>query len=70
VILALAMAMTAGALQAQEANSLVGVHPYLLSNRDMVRDSLKPPRFWTRSTIALVALDGAAMAADSFCHVL
>jgi hypothetical protein len=32
----------------------------------MVRESLKPSRFWTRSTIALVALDGAAKAADSF----
>jgi hypothetical protein len=66
VTLALAMTMAAGALRAQEANSFVAVHPYIVSNRDMVRASAKPSRFWTRSTIALVALDGAAKAADSF----
>ncbi len=38
----------------------------MVSDHDMVRDSLGPSRFWTRSTIALVALDGAAKAADSF----
>jgi hypothetical protein len=68
LILALAMAIstTAGALRAQEANSFVAVHPYIVSNRDMVREGAKTSRFWTRSTIALVALDGAAKAADSF----
>jgi hypothetical protein len=66
LILAVAVAVTAGALRAQEANSFVAVHPYIVSNHDMVRESEKPSRFWTRSTIALVALDGAAKAADSF----
>jgi hypothetical protein len=60
------LAMMAGAVLAQEANSFVAVHPYIVSNHEMVQESLGPSRFWTRSTIALVALDGAAKAADSF----
>jgi len=62
----LVLAMMAGAALAQETNSFVAVHPYIVSNHDMVQQSLGPSRFWTRSTIALVALDGAAKAADSF----
>jgi hypothetical protein len=66
MILVLARVMMAGTVLAQEANSFVAVHPYIVSNHDMVKESLAPSHFWTRSTIALVALDGAAKAADSF----
>lgn len=66
MILVVAIAMSASTLLAQEANSFVAVHPYIVNNHDMVKESLGPSRFWTRSTIALVALDGAAKAADSF----
>jgi len=64
--LILVVATMAGAVLAQEATSFVAVHPYLVSDHDMVQQSLGPSRFWTRPTIALVALDGAAKAADSF----
>ncbi len=68
VILALAMAMSmmAGVARSQELNSFAATQPSMVSDHDMVRDSLVASRFWTRSTIALVALDGAAKAADSF----
>jgi hypothetical protein len=66
VILALAIAMMAGVARSQELNSFAATQPSMVSDHDMVRDSLGPSRFWTRSTIALVALDGAAKAADSF----
>jgi hypothetical protein len=66
LVLILVLAMMAGGSRAQESNSFVAVHPYIVSNHDMVRESGRPSRFWTRSTIALVALDGAAKAADSF----
>jgi hypothetical protein len=66
LVLILVLVMMAGGSRAQESNSFVAVHPYIVSNHDMVRESGRPSRFWTRSTIALVALDGAAKAADSF----
>jgi len=56
----LLLAAMAGTLCAQEAHSAFMVHPYI------TRGELAASRFWTRSTIALVALDGAAKAADSF----
>jgi hypothetical protein len=58
-ILALAAAMT-GTLRAQEARYAFAVRPHV-TDKDLAAS-----RFWTRSTIALVALDGAAKAADSF----
>ena len=50
----------AGTARGQEANGLFALHPYV------TRENLSASRFWTHSTIALVALDGAAKAADSF----
>jgi len=47
-------------LCAQEAHYMFAVHP------PMTPGNLAASRFWTRSTIALVALDGTAKAADSF----
>jgi hypothetical protein len=43
----------------QPAHSLFFLHPYTL------RGDMSPSRFWTRSTISLIAIDGAAKAADS-----
>jgi hypothetical protein len=56
----LALAAMAGTARAQKANSFVAVHPYI------TRGDLQASRFWTRSTMALVALDGAAKATDSY----
>jgi hypothetical protein len=42
------------------AHSAFFVRPYLIS------EDRSRPRFWTRSTIALVTLDGAAKAADGY----
>ena len=50
----------AGTLRAQEARYAFAVRPHV-TDKDLAAS-----RFWTRSTIALVALDGAAKAADSF----
>ena len=47
-------------LRAQEANYAFAVRPHL------TREDLAASRFWTKSTIALAALDGAAKAADSY----
>ena len=47
-------------LHAQEAPGAFMVRPYIS------RGDLAASRFWTPSTIALVTLDGAAKAADSF----
>jgi hypothetical protein len=52
--------LTAAALRAQEIYPAFIVHPYI-SNGDLAAS-----RFWTPSTIALAALDGAAKTADSF----
>jgi len=57
LLLVLAMSST---LLAQEANYAFAMHPKI------TREDLVASRFWTRSTIALVGLDGAAKAADSF----
>ncbi len=57
VILLLAIAGTA---RAQAVPVAFAVHPYLTSG------DLAASRFWTPGIIALVALDGAAKAADSF----
>jgi hypothetical protein len=71
----LALAATAGNLSAQdvradavpspdigatEAHYALAVHPYLR------KKDRSASRFWTASTIALVALDGAAKAADCY----
>jgi hypothetical protein len=50
----------AGAVCAQQAHNAIAVRSSV-----MPRD-LAASRFWKRSTIALVALDGAAKAADSY----
>lgn len=49
-----------GIIAAQQIYPPFIVHPYI-SNGDLASS-----RFWTPSTIALVALDGAAKTADSF----
>ncbi len=54
------LAVMAGTLRAQEAHYTFAVHPYV------TRGDLAASRFWTRGTIALVALDGAAKATDSY----
>jgi hypothetical protein len=54
------LAVMAGTLRAQEAHYAFAVHPCVTSG------DLAASRFWTRGTIALVALDGAAKAADSY----
>ncbi|MGB0048916.1 MAG: hypothetical protein WBP70_15820, partial [Terriglobales bacterium] len=52
--------MGAPEMRAQVARNAFLQHPY------RTREDLTASRFWTPSTIALVALDGAAKAADSF----
>jgi len=47
-------------MRAQVARNAFLVHPYI------TRRDLAASRFWSPSTIALVTLDGAAKAADSF----
>ncbi len=54
------LAVMAGTLRAQEAHYAFAVHPYV------TREDLAASRFWTRGTVALVALDGAAKATDSY----
>ena len=54
------LAMMTGALRAQEANYAFAAHPSVTSG------DLAASRFWTRGTIALVALGGAAKATDSY----
>jgi hypothetical protein len=54
------LAALAGTVRAQDARTAFAEHPYI------VRGDLAASRFWTRSTIALVALDGIATAADSY----
>ena len=56
----LVLAALAGTVRAQDAQTAFAVHPYI------GRGDLAASRFWTRSTIALVALDGTAKAADSY----
>lgn len=61
----LALAAMTGSLRAQnvraqEVQAAFAVHPYI-THGDLVAS-----RFWSVSTIALVALDGAAKAADTF----
>lgn len=55
-----ALLVLSGTALAQPANSFVA------SSSPVTRSDLRRPRFWSRSTIALVALDGAAKAADSY----
>jgi hypothetical protein len=52
--------MPADILFAQAVHSSLEVHPYLSNGK------LSASRFWTPSTIALIAVDGAAKAADSY----
>ena len=54
------LAVMAGTLRAQEAHYAFAGHPYV------TREDLAASRFWTRGTIALVVLDGAAKATDSY----
>jgi len=54
------LAVMTGTLRAQEANYAFAAHPYV------TRGDLAASRFWTRGTIALVALDGATKATDSY----
>ena len=54
------LAVMAGTLRAQEAHYAFAVHPYV------TRGDLAASRFWTRGTIAMVALGGAAKATDSY----
>jgi hypothetical protein len=54
------LAVMVGILRAQETHYASAVHPYV------TRGDLAASRFWTRGTIALVALDGAAKATDSY----
>ncbi|MGB8013600.1 MAG: hypothetical protein WCF68_18455 [Terriglobales bacterium] len=56
----LALAVMAGPARAQNVYSFLTVHPYV------TRGDLAASRFWSASTIGLIALDGAAKAADSF----
>ena len=60
LILLMMLAMMTGALRAQEANYAFAAHPSVTSG------DLAASRFWTRGTIALVALGGAAKATDSY----
>ena len=54
------LAVMVGTLRAQEAHYAFAVHSYV------TQGDLAASRFWTRATIALVALDGAAKASDSY----
>ena len=54
------LAVMAGTLRAQEAHYAFAAHPYVTPG------DLAASRFWTRGTIALVALDGATKATDSY----
>jgi len=54
------LAVMVGTLRAQEGHYAFAVHPYV------TRGDLAASRFWTRGIIALVALDGAAKATDSY----
>jgi len=60
LILLMTLAMMTGTLCAQEANYAFAAHPSVTSG------DLAASRFWTRGTIALVALGGAAKATDSY----
>lgn len=63
----LALAAMVGNLCAQDMGTpgyVFVVHPFAV-HPFMMRGNLRASRFWTRSTIALVALDGAAKTADS-----
>ncbi len=59
VLSAMAGDLRAQDLQPQVTQTAFAMHSYL------TRGELRASRFWTRSTIALVMLDGAAKAADS-----
>jgi hypothetical protein len=56
----LALAAMAGSMSGQTAHYAFATRPYVTG------EDLKASRFWTKSTMALVALDGAAKAADSY----
>jgi hypothetical protein len=55
-----------GAAQPQNADRFVIVDPLQERRDPAVQLNSSPPRCWTRPTLALVILDGAAKAADSF----
>ncbi len=61
----LALAVMSGTVVAQDVRAQVAGSAFVV-RPDITRGDLGASRFWTRSTIALVALDGAAKAADSF----
>lgn len=60
VLGAIAGSLRAQEIRAQEVHAAFVVQPYI------TRGDPAASRFWSPSTIALVALDGAAKAADSF----
>ena len=60
VLPALAGGLGAQELPTQEVHAAFAVHPFI------TRAEVAPRRFWSPGTITLVALDGAAKAADSF----
>jgi len=68
----LVLAAMAGTLPAQQTDYAFTNHPHIeidyafAEHPRLTREDLAASRFWTQSTIALVALDGAAKAADSY----
>ena len=60
----LLLVLTGSHVRAQQVSGAFAIHPYLV--RHVTRETLHDSRFWTRSTIVLVAVDGAAKTADSF----
>ena len=62
--LILLLALTGSPARAQQISGAFAIHPYLV--RHVTRETLHDSRFWTRSMILLVAVDGAAKTADSF----
>jgi hypothetical protein len=60
VLPALAGDLGAQELPTHEVHAAFAVHPFI------TRAEVAPRRFWSPGTITLVALDGAAKAADSF----
>jgi hypothetical protein len=59
-MMVLTLAALAGSASGQEAHYAFAAHPYV------TRKDMAASRFWTKSTIALAALDGAAKTADSY----
>jgi hypothetical protein len=60
MLMILMLATLAATVSAQDAHIAAAVHPSI-TTRDLAAS-----RFWTRSTIALAAVDGAAKVADNY----